>query len=53
MLAERDPLLAESSPPAGGEGTVELIALAEEAEGPMTVVSSAEAVVGRGLRGDR
>ena len=34
-------------------GTVELIALAAEAEGPMREVSSAEAVEGRGLRGDR
>jgi hypothetical protein len=34
-------------------GTVELIALAAEAEGPMREVSSAEAVEGRGLLGDR
>ncbi len=34
-------------------GTVELIALAAEAEGPMRAVSEAEAVEGRGLRGDR
>ena len=34
-------------------GTVELIALAAEAEGPMRAVSAAEAVEGRGLRGDR
>src|SRR4028119_2202763 len=34
-------------------GTVELIALAAEAEGPMREVSSAEAVEGGGLWGDR
>ena len=52
VLAEHDPLRG-----AGGEtdaiGTVELIALAAEAEGPMTAVPSAEAIAGRGLRGDR
>ena len=53
VLAERDPLLAERGLTSGGVGTVELIALAEEAEGPMTVVQSVEAVAGRGLRGDR
>lgn len=34
-------------------GVVEQISIAEEAEGRMTVVPSAEAVAGRGLRGDR
>lgn len=34
-------------------GTVELIAVSQEAEGPMMTVSSAEALAGRGLRGDR
>jgi MOSC domain-containing protein len=34
-------------------GTVELIALATEAEGPMKAVSAAEAIEGRGLLGDR
>ena len=34
-------------------GVVEVIALSAEAEGPMTVAPSAEAVAGRGLRGDR
>jgi hypothetical protein len=34
-------------------GTVELVALAAEAEGPMREVTSAEAIEGRGLRGDR
>jgi len=54
VLAEHDPLRGNGRdrPPAG-VGTVELIALSAEAEGPMTVVSSAEAVAGRGLRGDR
>lgn len=37
----------------GGTGAVEVISVAAEAEGPMTVVSTAEAVAGRGLRGDR
>ena len=53
-------VLAEHAPPrgatgAGGRasGTVELILLAAEAEGPMTVAATAEAVAGRGLRGDR
>lgn len=34
-------------------GVVETIAVADEAEGPMVVVPSAEALAGRGLRGDR
>jgi len=34
-------------------GTVEVVALAAEAEGPMRSVTSAEALAGRGLRGDR
>jgi MOSC domain-containing protein YiiM len=34
-------------------GTVEVIALAEEAEGPMMAVLSAKALAGRGLEGDR
>ncbi len=54
-------VLAEHDPRRGTEigsgtetiGTVELVALAAEAEGPMREVSSAEAVEGRGLRGDR
>lgn len=36
-----------------GVGTVESIALSAEAGGPMTVVSAAEAIEGRGLLGDR
>lgn len=54
VLAERDPLLGTKpglGPP--GTGTVEVIAVAAEAEGPMTVVPSAEALAGRGLVGDR
>ena len=54
-------VLAEHDPPSGTEpgsgaasvGTVELIALASEAEGPMQAVPAAEAVEGRGLLGDR
>jgi MOSC domain len=37
----------------GSVGTVELIAVAAEAEGPMRSVSTAEAIEGRGLLGDR
>lgn len=54
-------VLAEHDPPRGtgtgrgpeGSGVVEVIALCAEAEGPMTVAPSAEAIAGRGLRGDR
>ena len=54
VLAEHDPRRG-TEPASGTEsvGTVELIALAAEAEGPMRAVSSAEAVEGRGLLGDR
>jgi MOSC domain len=54
VLAEHDPRRG-TEPGSGTEsvGTVELIALASEAEGPMRAVSSAEAVKGRGLLGDR
>jgi MOSC domain-containing protein YiiM len=54
VLAPQDPR-RETETGTGTEtvGTVELIALAAEAEGPMQEVSSAEAVGGRGLRGDR
>ena len=54
VLAEHDPL-HEVGPEggSGGVGVVEAIALSSEAEGPMTVASSAEAVAGRGLLGDR
>ena len=54
VLAEHDPQRG-TEPSSGTEsvGTVELIALAAEAEGPMRAVSTAEAVEGRGLWGDR
>jgi hypothetical protein len=54
VLAEHDPQ-GGTEPGSGTEsvGTVELIALASEAEGPMRSVSTAEAVEGRGLLGDR
>ena len=54
VLARQDPRRG-TEPGSGTEniGTVELIALASEAEGPMRAVSSAEAVEGRGLLGDR
>jgi hypothetical protein len=54
VLAEHDPRRG-TEPGSGTEsvGTVELIALAAEAEGPMRAVSAAEAVEGRGLLGDR
>ena len=51
VLAEPDPLLGSAGP--GGSGVVELVALSAEAEGLMTVAATAEAVAGRGLRGDR
>ena len=54
VVARYEPL-GEAGPersPAG-VGTVEIIVLSAEAEGPMTVARSAEAVAGRGLRGDR
>jgi hypothetical protein len=54
VLAEHDPRRG-TEPASGTEsvGTVELIALASEAEGPMRSVSTAEAIEGRGLLGDR
>jgi hypothetical protein len=54
VLAEHDPQRG-TEPGSGTEsvGTVELIALAAEAEGPMRAVSAVEAVAGRGLLGDR
>ena len=54
VLAKHD-LQRGTEPGTGTEsvGTVELIALAAEAEGPMRAVSAAEAVEGRGLVGDR
>ena len=54
VLAKHDPLREVGSGRRSvGVGTVELIALSAEAEGTMTVTPSAEAVAGRGLRGDR
>jgi MOSC domain len=54
VLAKHDPRRG-TEPGSGTEsvGTVELIALAAEAAGPMRAVSAAEAVEGRGLLGDR
>jgi hypothetical protein len=54
VLAKHDPLRG-TEPSSGTEsvGTVELIALAAEAEGHMRAVSTAEAIEGRGLLGDR
>jgi MOSC domain len=54
VLSKHDPRRG-TEPGSGTEsvGTVELIALAAEAQGPMRAVSSAEAVEGRGLLGDR
>jgi hypothetical protein len=54
VLAKHDP--QQGTQPGSGTrsvGTVELIALTSEAEGPMRSVSTAEAVEGRGLLGDR
>ena len=55
VLAEHDPLRHDAGPEGSslGAGTVELIALSAEAGGPMKVMPTAEAVAGRGLRGDR
>jgi len=54
VLARHDPQRG-AEPGTGTEsvGTVELIALSAEAEGPMRAVSEAEAVEGGGLLGDR
>jgi hypothetical protein len=54
VLAEHDPQRGvEPSTGTESVGTVELIVLAPEAEGPMKAVSAVEAVEGRGLLGDR
>jgi MOSC domain len=54
VLAKHDPQRgAEPGTGTEGVGTVELIALAAEAEGPMKAASTAEAIEGRGLLGDR
>jgi hypothetical protein len=52
VLAEHDPQ-RRSGRESDGSGVVEVIALSSEAEGPMTVAPSAEAIAGCGLRGDR
>jgi hypothetical protein len=54
VLAEHDPRRG-TEPGSGTEsvGTVELISLAAEAEGPMQAVSATEVIKGRGLLGDR
>lgn len=54
VLAEHDPRRG-TEPGSGTDsvGTVELIALATEAEGPMRAVPEAETLEGRGLLGDR
>ncbi len=56
VLAAHNPRLGisvERSSRPSDLGVVEVISLAEEAGGPMTVVPTAEAVAGRGLQGDR
>ncbi len=54
VLAEHNPLRGIGVGQGSGRvGTVELIALAPEAQGPMTVVPSVETIKGRGLLGDR
>jgi len=54
VLAEHEPWRGtELGSGTEGVGTVELIALASEAEGPMRAVPETEAVEGRGLSGDR
>lgn len=54
VLAEHNPRRGVAVGQGSGRvGTVELIALAAEAEAPMTVVPSVEAIEGCGLQGDR
>ena len=54
VLAQHDPWRGIGpGREAEGTGSVGLIALSAEAEGPMTVAPSAEAIEGRGLRSDR
>ena len=54
VLAQHDPRRGtEIGSGTEAVGTVELVALTAEAEGPMQEVHLAEAVQGRGLRGDR
>ena len=55
MLAPLDPALPAGALPGGSRtaGTVEGLYIAPAAEAPCEAVETAEAVVGRGLRGDR
>lgn len=54
VLCALDPAFVPSqSPPPPLRGTVEAIALAEQATGPMRTVDHAQALPGRGLAGDR
>lgn len=54
VLCALDPAFVPSqSPPPPLRGTVEAIALAKEATGPMRTVDHAQALTGRGLEGDR
>ncbi len=54
VLAEHDPSRSIGvGSETGVSGVVESIAVAAEARGPMRIVSSAEALKGRGLQGDR
>lgn len=56
VLAAHDPRRGpgvDLSPRRSERGVVELISLAEEAEGPMKTVPAADALAGRGLEGDR
>ncbi len=56
VLAAHNPETATGigrSAPVTGEGVVEMVSVAEEAEAPMKTLQSAEALAGRGLKGDR
>jgi hypothetical protein len=52
-VASLDPVLAPVAPGPELRGTVELLAVAPQAEAPMRLVQQARAVAGRGLDGDR
>jgi MOSC domain-containing protein YiiM len=53
VIANFDPALAAPAPLAPLYGTVEAIAVASTATGPMQLVEEAQALAGRGLEGDR
>ena len=53
VVAAFDPVLLAPSAPPALRGSVEAIAVAAEATGPMRLVQEAEALAGRGLAGDR